>query len=185
MTNEQIKISAAAKNYAEALIEIAQSGKLSYDALAADLEVVNGAFSSSEDLTLAIENPAIDIKVKNDIIDGVFGGKVSVEIINFLKILVDKKRISEFSQIYAEFKNKYYFVQNIQPVTIISAIALNNDQKKQITDKLAAKLNKKIITAWETDADIIAGITVKINDNVLDMSLKNRLEKLSKSLMLK
>ena len=66
-----------------------------------------------------------------------------------------------------------------------SAIELSKSQQDEILAKLSAKLNKNILPVWETDESIIAGITVKIDDNVLDMSLKNRLEKLGKSLMLK
>ena len=185
MTNEPIKISAAAKNYAEALIEIVKSGKSGYDVFAADLGTVGEVLKSSVDLSVAMENPAIDSDIKNNIIDDVFGGKISPELINFLKILVDKRRFSEFPQIYAEFINRYNKIQNIQPVTVVSAIKLSKVQQSQIVDKLSAKLNKQILPVWETDEDIIAGIMVKIDDNVLDMSLKYRIEKLGKSLMLK
>jgi F-type H+-transporting ATPase subunit delta len=76
-------------------------------------------------------------------------------------------------------------LQNIRPVTVISAVKLNSTQQNTIVEKLANKLNKKILPNWEINKDIIAGIMIKIDDNVLDMSLKNRIEKLGKSLMLK
>lgn len=185
MTNEPIKISQAAKNYADALIEIAKSGRMAYDALFSDLQAANDAFKGSSELVMALENPAVDFDVKIDIINTVFSGKISQELINFLKILVEKKRVAEFSSIYAEFNNKFNKIQNIQSVTIVSAIELSKSQQNEILAKLSAKLNKKILPVWETDESIIAGLTVKIDDNVLDMSLKNRLEKLGKSLMLK
>ena len=185
MTNEPIKISQAAKNYAEALIELAKSGKMTYDALFSDLQIVNNAFVGSSELVMALENPVVDLGVKIDIVNTIFTGKISQELINFLKILVEKKRVAEFPSIYAEFNNKFNKIQNIQSVTIVSAIELSKSQQDEILAKLSAKLNKNILPVWETDESIIAGITVKIDDNVLDMSLKNRLEKLGKSLMLK
>ena len=185
MTNEPIKISQAAKNYADALIEIAKSSKMTYEALFSDLQIVNDAFKGSSELVMALENPAVDFNVKIDIVNTIFIGKISQELINFLKILVEKKRITEFPSIYAEFNNKFNQIQNIQPVTIVSAVELSKTQQENILEKLSAKLNKKVVPVWETDESIIAGLTVKIDDNVLDMSLKNRLEKLGKSLMLK
>jgi len=185
MANETIKISQTAKNYADALIETAKSGRVSFDTIFSDLQTVNEAFINSAELVMALENPVVDLDVKIDITNTIFTGKISQELINFLKILIEKKRIAEFPSIYAEFNNKYNKMQNIQSVTIISAIELTTQQKDMILEELSAKLNKKIIPTWETDENIIAGLTVKIDDNVLDMSLKNRLEKLGKSLMLK
>ena len=185
MTNEPIKISQAARIYADALIELAKSGKMAYDALFSDLQIVNDAFLGVSELVMVLENPAVDSDVKIDIINTVFSGKISQELINFLKILVEKKRVAEFPSIYAEFNNKFNKIQNIQSVTIVSAIELSKSQQDEILARLSTKLNKKIIPVWETDESIIAGLTVKIDDNVLDMSLKNRLEKLGKSLMLK
>lgn len=183
--NEQIKISQAAKNYAQALTEIAKDGNPSYEVLANDLKIVSEAFSNSNELIMALENPAIDSDVKTDIINTIFSGKISNEVLNFIKIITDKKRISEFPAIYTEFQNRLYKLQNIRPVTVISAVKLNSTQQNTIVEKLANKLNKKILPNWEINKDIIAGIMIKIDDNVLDMSLKNRIEKLGKSLMLK
>ena len=185
MTKETVKISQAAKNYANALIEIAKSGKVTYDEIFSDLKIINDAFAVSSDLVMALENPAVSLDVKIDIINSVFSGKISQEIINFLKILTEKKRVAKFPSIYAEFYNKYNKIQNIQSVTIVSAIKLSKSQQDKILDKLSAKLNKKIVPIWETDENIIAGFSIKIDDNILDMSLKNRLEMLGKSLMLR
>ena len=184
--NKQItKISSAANNYAKALDELAQSGAVNYDILDADMRTLYDVLSGSTDLQTVMENPSINIETKFDIINTIFQGKVSSEIINFLKILIEKKRISEFPQIYAKFKNNLYNRKNIQPATIVSAVKLNEMQKQLIVEKLSKKLNKTIISNWIIDNNIIAGIQIKIDDNILDLSLRHRIEKLNKSLILK
>ena len=91
----------------------------------------------------------------------------------------------EFGEIYLDFNNKLNDIRNIQPVEVVSAVELDEDTKNRIVQKLNARLGKTVQPEWDVDEDIIAGITVKINDDVIDMSLKSRIDKLSKSLMLK
>jgi F-type H+-transporting ATPase subunit delta len=64
-------------------------------------------------------------------------------------------------------------------------VELKDNQKQKIVEIVSKKTDKTILPEWKTDKKIIAGVIVKINDNVIDMSIKNRISKLSKSLMLK
>ena len=69
--NKQIeKISSAAKNYAKALDELAQSGAVNYDILDADMRTLYDVLSGSTDLQTVMENPSINIETKfdNDIV---------------------------------------------------------------------------------------------------------------------
>ena len=68
---------------------------------------------------------------------------------------------------------------------MVSAIELSEEEKQQVVQKLENKLNKTVQPDWELDNDIIAGLVIKIDDDVIDMSIKNRLAKLKKDLMLR
>lgn len=179
------KTSTVSKNYADALIELVQSGKCEADLFLNELETVNTAISESQDLNSVMTNPSYSQDIKMEILSAIFKGKVSQEILNFLKILVEKNRIREFPNIYTEFKFKLNEKNNTQPVYISSAVALNDEQKNRIISTLSKKLNKTILPNWDIDRSIIGGIIVKIYDNVIDMSLKGRIDRLGKSLMLK
>ena len=76
-------------------------------------------------------------------------------------------------------------INNIQPVTVTSAIALTDEQKKGIAVKLEEKLKKQVQPRWNVDNGIIAGLIIKINDDVIDTSLKHKIDKISKDLLLK
>jgi len=185
MENSIEQISLAARNYAEALIQIGQDNIVPFDKLSADLRDINDTIQSSDELKTLLIDPSITEDVKIDIIESIFADSVDARIINFLKILVSKKRIGEFPQIYADFIAKLNIIHNIQPVTVVSAVELSEDYKHRIVDSLNNKLGKSVQPEWQVEKDIIAGLTVKINDDVIDMSLKNRIDSLSKSLMLK
>jgi len=179
------QISLAAKNYADALIQIGNEGLIPLDKLADELKKINDTFNDSQDLRNVLSNPSFTDDVKSDILESIFKDKIDNHLVSFLKILVTKKRIGEFGEIYSDFVNKLNKIRNIQPVVVVSAVELNDGYKTGITEKLNAKLGKTVEPVWQVDESIIAGITVKINDDIIDMSLKNRIDNLSKSLMLK
>ena len=99
---------------------------------------------------------------------------------NFIKIIVEKNRFNEFGQIISAYKELLDSANNTQNVEIISAIELSDSQKQNIIEKLSAKLNKNIKPDWIIDKSIIAGLVIKMDDNVIDSSVKNKLEKLSR-----
>lgn len=179
------KTSAVSKNYAEALIDLVKSGKINQSQLIFEIEAANTAFKESKDLNSVIANPTFTNEIKTEIISAIFKDKVSPEILNFLNILMEKNRINELPNIYTEFKHKLNEKNNTQPVNIISAVDLNDVQKSRIVDTLTRKLNKTILPCWQIDRSIIAGLIVKIYDNVIDMSLKGRIDRLGKCLMIK
>ena len=184
MDNKKEKISSAAKNYADAIVGMIKDNDLTFDDVAKDLNVISEALENSKDLSAVMINPSINLEVKKDIIISVFKGRISDSLLNFLQILVDKNRIGEFPQIYAQFIIRMNEVNNIQPVTVISAVELSSEQKSGLVSKLSDKLNKTILPDWQVDESIIAGIVIKIYDNVIDMSVKHRIDKLNKSLLL-
>jgi len=182
--NNEKKISSAAKNYADAIVDMIRDNNLSFDDVATDMSVIKEALVNSEDLSAVMINPSINLEVKKDIIISVFKDRVSQSLLNYLQILVEKNRIGEFPQIYSQFIIKMNEVNNIQPVTVVSAVELNPEQKLRIVSKLSEKLKKTVLPDWCVDESIIAGIMIKIYDNVIDMSVRHRIDKLNKSLLL-
>ncbi len=182
MTKKE-QISLSAKNYSEALIELVQDNVMSYEEIKKDMTTVAEILNSSEELRNALEYPTISAETKFEIINDVFNNRINVNIINFLKILIDKKRFNEFYQILTDYEKRLDKINNIQSVEIISALELNDVYKNKIIQKLSEKLQKNINPVWQIDENIIAGLIYKIDDNVIDTSIKNKLDKLSKNLM--
>lgn len=185
MRNFDERISISAKNYADALIKIVEDGVMAYNEVYEDLNAVQDILDMAPELSQVLKDPTVSFDMKVDIVNEIFQKEVHQPILNFLKILIDKKRFTEFSKIYAAYINKLNKINNIQPVTITSAVDLTDEQKRNITRKLEEKLNKQIQPDWNIDNDIIAGLVVKINDDVIDTSIKNKINKISKELLLR
>ena len=58
-----------------------------------------------------------------------------------------------------------------------------NERKEQIKLKIAEKLNKDVIIEWGVDSDIIAGLIFKIDELIIDNSVRHKLEDLSKTII--
>lgn len=171
-----IQISTIAKTYAESLF----NSDSNYTEILSGLNTVLEVVKSSDEFVQTIQNPSISIDTKFEIIDEVFSSELDNKIINFLKILVEKNRFSDFEQIVIEYSNLLDELNNVKKVDVISAIELNEEQKQKTIKKLESKLQKNIKINWTLNKDIIGGLVIKIDDDVIDNSLKNKLEKLSK-----
>ena len=180
---KSIQISLTAKNYADALVKIGQDNVLSYSDILYNLESVKEICESSNEFDNVLKNPAVSDDVKYSIIDEVFKKDINEKIIDFIKVLIEKKRFNEFNGIVEAYRDELDIINNIQRVSVTSAVPLNDDMKQRITDKLQKRLQKNILADWQIDNEIIGGLVIKINDDVIDSSLKNKLENLSKNLI--
>ena len=170
--------STSPKNYAKALAEIAKDNVMSYEDIKHNLDTVILILQSSSELQMTLENTAISNSAKIDIINEVFKNQINDKIINFLKILVNKSKFNELPLFIDEFNKILDNVNNIKRVEVVSAVQLTEDQKNKITEKLKNKLNKNIIAEWIEQPEIIGGLIIKIEDDVIDSSLKKKLENL-------
>lgn len=183
MTTSIEQISLSAKNYSKALVEMVRDNVISFEDLSKDLATVSEILETSQDLRLTLENPTASEEVKSQIIEEVFKNEVHPQVVSFLKVLIDKNRFSEFSQIKADYEIKLDDVNKIQAVEITSAVELSEEYRERILQKLGEKLQKNIRPNWKVDENIIAGLIYRINDNVIDTSIKSKLDKLNKNLM--
>ena len=159
-------ISTISINYAQAL----DSVNLDNACIKRELSEILETFRSSEDLRI----------VKIEIEEEVFAGKISPEMLNLLKILIQKNRISELNSIYNAFEKLDNQNSGIKSVEIVSSIDLSESIKQKIIQKLEKKLNCQILPAWQVDKSIIAGLVFKYDDYIVDTSILAKLKQLSK-----
>ena len=179
--NTQITI--IANNYADGIIEFAAGNIAKLEKILNDLHTIETVLQQSTDFNEVLKNPAISMDKKSEIIDSVFGSEIDEHEKNFLKIIIDKGRFNEFSGIVSALQNKIEDIKNEKEVTIISAVPLTDEQKNAIVKKLSNRLQKKILPDWLEDNNIIGGLVIQIDDDVVDMSILNKIESLSKNII--
>lgn len=167
------KVSTSAITYAKSLFE-ADNNALS------DLNTVLDVINSSKEFELTMLNPSISLQTKYEIIDEIFKKELNEKVLNFIKILVEKNRFNEFNQIIQAYSDELDNMNNIKRVEVVSAVELSDSQKQKTIEKLQMRLNKEVKVNWALDTNIIGGLVIKIDDDIIDTSLKNKLDKLSK-----
>lgn len=177
----ELNISTVSKNYAQALIDVAAESN-SYELFKDQLDEIKSVLDSSKDLQIVMGNTSINISKKIDILKTILGDKVNPKIMNFLNLLIEKNRFDEFDSILVSYNEILDKKSNKKNVEIISPIELNFETKSNVLFKLEHKLNCEVVPRWTVDEDIIAGLTFKFDDYVIDTSIRNKIENLSKNI---
>ena len=175
-------ISESAKIYAKSLIEIANNNDAILEVFNEDLDKADSILDSSSDLVTILDAPTVSFDKKNLVIEDVFSSQVSTEILNLIKILAEKSKVSILKQILNAFHQECDTLHNVKRVEVVSAIELSETQKNKIIEKINQKLSKKIIANWQINTDIIGGLIINFDDTVIDTSVKNKLEKIKGNL---
>ena len=170
-----------AMDYGYALYELATEEGLE-EKIHIEFNEMVRVFEENQDFTKLLSNPRIPILDRINIIDNVFKNRVQNYLLSLLKILTEKKEVSYVPQIFKEYRKQYYKRKNILPVTVISAVALNENQRKRITEKLEKSMNKSVILDDKIDPSCIGGIRIEYPGGMIDASIRNRFQKLQLNL---
>lgn len=181
MTNTKNNL--IAKRYSDALLNLVKENNSDISDINSQLKSILESVKNSAELTTFMENPVISSEDKKEVISNLLSGKVDNTLINFIKLLIDKERFSAFAEIVEMFDNEVANINNVQKVNVTSAIELNDNLKNRLIEKLSSKLNKNIELLTEINPEIIAGLVIKIDDNVIDMSLKHKFEEMKKQMI--
>ena len=168
------------KRYAEALLNLSVS-RNDIEAYRSELGSFLEVYNGNDDLRRILLNDTIEGSIKVDILQNVLGGRLGPEILNFLKLLVEKQRIKHLPGIYTEFNALADKKTNTIKIEIYSAFPLDELQIEGIKEKYRQIYGTDSARALvTTDRSLIGGIKVKIGDRVVDATLKSRLEELKK-----
>lgn len=131
-----------------------------------------------------LSHPCIFEQVKFEILDKVMLPKFrNSHVENFLKILVDSKRISLLGEILREIGNFYNEVKGIVELDVYSRFELSEGECAALEKVFAAATGKKIILKKNLKPELIGGLQVQFNDFFVDNSVKTRLDGIRKTFL--
>lgn len=168
-------ISDIAKRYAKALFDIATEEK-SLQETQGELDEFARVLNMNKDLGDVFEDPAIKSDDKKAILEKVIAAmEPSVITGNFLRLLVDKDRMSILDQICQCYQNYLDDAAGRLRVGVTTAFPLSNDLSEQIQQKLAKMTKKNVQLDVEEDPSLLGGIIVTVGDTRYDGSVRNQL----------
>lgn len=176
-------MSVVEKRYAEALIELAVQ-KNSIELYVEDLHTAVSAYSEQPELKSFLLNPGVTTGNKLAAVNNIFTGRLNQEIVNLLKLLVEKGRIQYLPAVFKEFADIADEKRNILHMTIISPFQLDELQLKRLSEKYRNLYGSASVkTDFKLDESLLGGIKVVIGDKVIDGSTAGKLKALKDTLV--
>jgi ATP synthase F1 delta subunit len=169
----------AARVYAEALFEVGRDkGKL--DALQQQLGQFAEAVDGNRELQVFFFSPYLSSAEKKQGLERAIDG-AEPELVNFLELLVDKHRMTEIFRIRRELDELWKEENRRIDVTVTSAVELDPAVVERIGQEVERQTGEQVDLSSRVDGEILGGIVLQVGNMVLDASIRNRLEKLRKS----
>ncbi len=173
-------ISKAAKRYAKALIDLGiESNKL--DEIKEDMILLDQTIEESRDLKLFLRSPLIKKAIKNSALEEIFEGKVQQVTMNLIELLVEKSREKLLHDITLSYISLYKEHHGIIDVEVHTAFELNDAEVKKLTNILESYTGKKVLMDLSIRKELLGGLTVRIDDTIINGSVKHKLSQLEKS----
>lgn len=171
------------RRYALALYKVAEE-KGQVDEYLQELEEVVETIHANKDFLKIIEHPQVNTSNKKKLFETAFKGRVSDDVLSFLLLLIEKGRISQLDGKLNEFKKIHLEKNNTVIAKVKTVVPLLEDEKSNLINKLQNKYSKKVILQEEIDKNIIGGVYVQVDNEVIDGTIRSKIEEMKK-LMLK
>lgn len=176
------EIATIARPYAEALFKAcADQGADGFSQALAWVDRI-GAIAASPDLQGLAGNPKVTSEQVFDVIAGVAGGALPVMAQNFLRTVIDNGRVGALSEIAAQFRALVNRQGGSSDAVVYSAFDMDASTLAELGASLEKRFGRKLNLAVQRDETLIGGIRVVAGDEVLDTSVKARLEQMKTAL---
>jgi F-type H+-transporting ATPase subunit delta len=164
--------------YARSLFEVAQEqNKL--DTIREQLGVFADALSDNRELQVFFFSPYFSTTEKEDGLDRAVSDADPI-LVNFLKLLIENHRTPVIFRVRRVVDELWQQENKLLPVTVTSAVALDQATVSQIGDRIAEQTGRKVELSAIVEPDILGGLVVRVGNSILDASIRNRLEQLRK-----
>ena len=172
----------AITTYGEALFQIACESSSCIEMLEEVKELKNVVIVNPELKELML-NPRFSKEEHLEILGQVFKGKIDDRLFSFLELITVKGRYGYLDEILDYFILRVQEYLHIGQAKVTSAIAIDDEMKQRIKDKLLSTTDyKEIEIDYETDPSLIGGMVIRIKDRIVDNSVKTKLENITRDL---
>ena len=166
--------------YAEAAFEVALADD-ALDAWTADFSLIELALEDQK-ISQLVETPSISQSEKTNIFCELFRDEVQEKFVNFLSVAGSANRLRLLTDISKNFKELVAKEKNLKNITVASSYRIDKEQLKQIEAALKKRMKAEVSVVTEIDKSLIGGLKISYDDQVIDLSIKNKLEKLKTQL---
>lgn len=174
-------INVIADRYAQALFEVGEETQTTSE-LYQELSELVKILNENNDFYSFLKSPLISCEDKKTVMQNIFENQLSDSMNNFLKIVIDKDRMSVIEKIKESYKSLLNDKNNVLEGTAITAVALSEEEIKDLEKNLSKKYNKNVTLTNVVDEAILGGVLVKLGNEEIDGTVRTRLSNIKKQL---
>jgi F-type H+-transporting ATPase subunit delta len=167
--------------YARSLFEAALE-KEKLDEVRTQLGEFTDAVDGDRTLQIFFFSPYFSTQEK---VDGLHSAVSDAEplLLNFLELLLENHRMPAIFRIRRSFDALWGEYNKLLPVEVTSAVELDEQTVRQIGEQIEEQTGRTVELSSAVEPDILGGIVVRVGNQVLDASIRNRLENLRKQVV--
>jgi F-type H+-transporting ATPase subunit delta len=174
------ELATLARPYAEALFQVAVKGDLKQAAV--EIDALAGV-SANAQLRQFADSPKTTATQVVDVMTSVVKLPLSEASKNLLRTVIDNGRLAALPEIAAQFHVLVNAKAGVSDAVIYSAFEMSAQQIADVLVSLEKRFGRKLNASVQVQADLIGGIRVVVGDEVLDTSIKARLEQMKAALV--
>ncbi len=168
-----------AEVYARSLFEVSQEHD-ALDEIHDQLGQFADVLADNRQLQVFFFSPYFSSGEKKDGVSKVIEGG-NEYFVRFLEVLAEKHRLPVLFRIRREFDVLWAKEHRLLEVSVTSAVDLDEETVKLIGAKIEEQTGRTVELTSKVDADLIGGLVIRVGNMVLDASVRNRLERLRRS----
>lgn len=173
------ELATIARPYAEALFKASQG-----TAAAGWVEQLGrlAAVASNDELRQFADNPKVGAAQVYEVVTAAAKSALDTKIGNLLRTVIENGRLAALPEIAAQFKSLVSAQSGRAEALIQSAYAIDDAVLAEVTQALQKRFARQLDPRVEIVPELIGGIRVVVGDEVLDTSVKARLEQMKVAL---
>ena len=169
-----------ARPYAEAIAKLAAEG--SRWPLWSERLALIGAVAGDPQIVALAGNPSVPGERVIEVILSVCGDRLDAEGDNLVRLLAENKRLGIVVEIVAQFEAMKAAQEGVLEAHVTTAFEIGRAQLDALVARLETKFGRKVNATQSTDPTLIGGVVIQVGDEVMDASVRGRLESLAVTL---
>lgn len=129
-----------------------------------------------------LTSPAVPDEPKEAVVRNVFGSRIEQLFVEFLVVLLDKRRIGFLPEIIDAFIKLVEEAKGIARAVVTTAIPLDTEQERLLVARLEKRAGKSILLEKKIDPSILGGMVVMVEGEIIDGSARRGLDRIEEQL---
>ena len=172
-----------ARRYSLALFHLARD-RSELEIIHDEFQMLNDIMTSQPDFRRFVLSPRIGVREKKKTLLSIFGGKLTNTMLNFIYLLLDKKRQTLLLKIRKHFDSLYTNYHRISVITVTTVVKLGEDITNEIKKAFEKLLECSVVVQEKIEPSIIGGLRVRVHNTIYDASIEQKLRNMRQSMTL-